>query len=77
MIGGTPPPRACRGTQMVASEKVVAQGSCAPWRVSLEAAAPCQVRDQKQRQLWLGTKWESRALASALCRSVLLACARA
>ena len=33
--------------------------------------------DQKQRQLWLGTKWESRALAGALCRSLLLTCARA
>jgi hypothetical protein len=42
----------------------------------LEAAAPCQVPDQKQRQWWLGTKWESRALAGALSRSVLLTCAR-
>lgn len=31
---------------------------------------------QKQRQWWLGTKWESRALVSALCRSGLLTCAR-
>ena len=31
---------------------------------------------QQQRQVWLGTKWESRALVSALCRSVLLTCAR-
>ena len=37
----------------------------------------CQVPDQKLRQWWLGTKWESPALASALCRSVLLTCARA
>jgi hypothetical protein len=67
--------RACRGTLMGASEKAVAQGSCAP--AGLEAAAPCQVPDQKQRQWWLGTKWESRALASALGGSVLLTCARA
>src|SRR5262249_11256335 len=33
--------------------------------------------DQQHWQWRLGTTWESRALASALCRSVLLACARA
>jgi len=51
-----------------------AQGSCAP--AGLDAAAPCQVRGQKQRQWWLGTKWESRVLVSALCRSGLLTCAQ-
>jgi hypothetical protein len=56
-----------------AGEKVVAQRSCAPqvWKQQRHA------RYQKQRQWWLGTKWESRALVSALCRSVLLTCARA
>src|SRR6266576_3390443 len=32
--------------------------------------------DQKQRQLWLGTKWESRVLTAARYGSSLLTCAR-
>jgi hypothetical protein len=69
-----PANRACRGTLTGASERVAAPGSCVP--AGLETAAPRQMPDQKQRQWWLGTKWESRALVSALCRSGLLTCAR-
>jgi hypothetical protein len=46
-------------------------------RWDLAAVARARYSDLKQRQLRLGTKWESRALASALCCSVLLTCARA
>ena len=74
VIGGPPPPGHAAAPLTGAREKVVAQGSGAPAGVE---AAPCRHPDQKRRQWRLGTKWESRALASALCRSVLLTCARA
>ena len=73
MIGGTR--HACHGILTGASEKVVAQGSCAP--LGSGGSGPARYSDLKQRQLQLGTKWESRALAGALCRSLLLTCARA
>ena len=41
----------------------------------LEQQRHASTRTQEQR--WLGMKWESRALANALCRSVLLTCAQA
>jgi len=50
----------------------VAQCSCAPqvWKQRL-----ARYPDQKQRRLWLGTKWESRALTAARYGSFLLTCA--
>lgn len=52
----------------------MAQCSCAPPKVWKRRLA--RYPDQKQRQLWLGTKWESRALTAARYGSSLLTCAR-
>jgi len=74
VIGGPPPP----GHALAPDWRQREGGSSRLQRpAGLEAAASCQVPDQKQRQWWLGTKWESWGLVSALCRSVLLTCARA
>jgi hypothetical protein len=50
-------------------------GCCAPAGPGSCGATP-GTPGQKPRQWRLGTRWESRALASALCRSVLLTWAR-
>ena len=69
VIGGTPPPEPAVHPDGCHREGG-SSGLVHP-RGVLQAAAPCQVPGQKQRQWWLGTKWEPRALASAHCRSVL------
>src|SRR5262249_10915282 len=74
VIGGTPP-RACRGTSTGACEKVVAQGSGASAGPGSSSALPGT--RPAALAVALGTTWESPALATALCRAVLLACARA
>ena len=48
----------------------------APAPAGLEAAPPCQASGPGAAAVAAGNEVESRALASALCRSVLLTCAR-